>query len=225
MQIKELRETQFDLSSFQLATHSKVKNMDRDLVQNRVNLLFNFSKSVDDLLPSTYFEESMSKNSIANKIKENQTLLIPSVKMRFFKTQLQAYWNVRATSISVPFRYNKKEAEDFSKLGKENNPDFIHASVFGQLYQKCLITDAEFAMMTNTDHAFTFANEFGNSEKCPAGHPLQFTKVNPYSVRCDRCSTSVPSSEVEEHGFIRCPECKYDVCRKCVDPKDNYCLL
>lgn len=134
MEIKQLRETQFDLSSFQLGTHSKVKKMDPELLQNRINLLFNFSKSVDDLLPSTFFEENVSELSIANKIKQNQTLLIPSVKIRFFKTQLQQYWSVRANSIAVPFRYNQKEAEDFSKLGKENNPDFIHASCFGQLY-------------------------------------------------------------------------------------------
>jgi DNA-directed RNA polymerase subunit RPC12/RpoP len=79
-------------------------------------------------------------------------------------------------------------------------------------------------MMTNTDHAFNF-EMLNSKEKCEKGHPLQFTKVNPYSVRCDRCSTSVSSTEVEEHGIMRCPECKFDVCRKCVNPDEKYATL
>jgi hypothetical protein len=43
--------------------------MDPDLVENRVELLFKFSKSVDAILPDTFFEENVTENSIANKIK------------------------------------------------------------------------------------------------------------------------------------------------------------
>ena len=76
------------MSNFSLATHSKVKCMDNDLVQNRVNLLFKFSKSVDALLDDTFFESDVSENSIAYKIKECQTILLPSVKKSFFKKTL-----------------------------------------------------------------------------------------------------------------------------------------
>jgi len=54
-EIKNLRETQINLSAFELGQDSAVKKMDHDLVQNRVDLLFRFSKSVDTLLPDTYF--------------------------------------------------------------------------------------------------------------------------------------------------------------------------
>ena len=37
--IKELRETQFDASTFPLAVNSLLKTMDLDLIQNRVNLV------------------------------------------------------------------------------------------------------------------------------------------------------------------------------------------
>lgn len=84
--IKELRETQFDASTFPMATNSPLKKMDLDLIQNRVTLLFRFSKSVNALLPDTFFEENVSDNSIACKIKQCQTLLLPSVKIRFFKS-------------------------------------------------------------------------------------------------------------------------------------------
>ena len=69
-----------------MASNSPLKKLDIDLIQNRVNLLFSFSKSVDALLPDTFFEENVSENSIANKIKDCQTLLLPSVKIRFFKS-------------------------------------------------------------------------------------------------------------------------------------------
>ena len=153
-EIKNLRETQFDQSTFKLANDSAVKKMNTDLVQNRVDLLFRFSKSVDTLLPDTYFQENAFKGSIGDLIQQNQTLLLPSVKMRFFKEQLKTYWEQRANQINTPFRYNRKEAYDFLKLGIKSNPDFVHASTFGQLYQICLLKDAEFGMMANTGNSF-----------------------------------------------------------------------
>lgn len=128
--------------------------MDADLVLNRVALLFRFSKSVDALFPDTFFEKDVSESSIANKIKECSTILLPSVKMRFFKTQLQEYWDLRNQAISCPFRYDRREAYEFLKLGIKNNPDFINSSTFGQLYQICLLRDAEFSMMQNTHNSF-----------------------------------------------------------------------
>jgi len=71
-----------------MANENIIKKLDHDLVQNRVNLLFNFSKSVDALLPDTYFSENSFKGSIADLIKESQLMLLPSVKMRFFKSKL-----------------------------------------------------------------------------------------------------------------------------------------
>jgi len=98
-------------------------------------------------------------------------LVLPSVKMRFFKSQLTAYWESRARSISTPFRYNRKEAYEFFKLGIKNNPDFIHASTFGQLYQICLLKDAEFGMMANTGNSFDLNDEvdFVESDKALTG--------------------------------------------------------
>jgi hypothetical protein len=83
--IKDLRETQFDASVFPMGSNSPLKKLDIDLIQNRSNLLFTFSKSIDALLPDTFFEENVSENSIASKIKDCQTILLPSVKIRFFK--------------------------------------------------------------------------------------------------------------------------------------------
>lgn len=57
-------------------------------------------------------------------------------------------------SINCPFRYNRKEAAEFLKLGIKNDPDFIHASTFGQLYQICLVRDGEFGMMANAHNSF-----------------------------------------------------------------------
>lgn len=53
-----------------MASNSPLKKLDIDLIQNRSNLLFRFSKSVDALLPDTFFEENVSENSIASKIKD-----------------------------------------------------------------------------------------------------------------------------------------------------------
>ena len=38
--------------------------------------------------------------------------------------------------------------------GIKHNPDFIHASTFGQLFQICLLRDAEFGMMQNSHNSF-----------------------------------------------------------------------
>jgi len=84
--IKELRETQFIASNFSMASNSPLKKLDIDLIQNRTDLLFKFSKSVEALLPDTFFEENVSEKSIANKIKTCQTILLPSVKVQFFKS-------------------------------------------------------------------------------------------------------------------------------------------
>ena len=36
----------------------------------------------------------------------------------------------------------------------KNNPDFITASTFGQLYQICALRDADFSMMQNAHNSF-----------------------------------------------------------------------
>jgi len=71
--------------------------MDSDLVQNRVSLIFKFNQSVDALLDDTFFEQDNNKNSIANKIKECSSILLPSIKKSFFKKTLEEYWNNRNT--------------------------------------------------------------------------------------------------------------------------------
>ena len=106
------------------------------------------------IVPYTYFEANPSDSSIACKIQRNQDILLGSVKRELFTQQLTPYWSKRDTSISTSFRYSRKQAYEFFKLGVKNNPDFITASTFGQLFQVCSLRDADFAMMQNENNSF-----------------------------------------------------------------------
>lgn len=69
MKIKSLQNTQFSLDTLPLSSSNFILKMDSDLIKNRIELLFEFSKAVDGLLQDTFFEEHVSENSLAFKIK------------------------------------------------------------------------------------------------------------------------------------------------------------
>ena len=60
--------------------------------------------------------------------------------------------------------------------GIKQNPDFIDASTFGQLYKVCLHRDAEFKMMQkNTSSVETLPNDW--SELQPGDHEEEYNGV------------------------------------------------
>lgn len=87
--------TQFNSSLLKFGASSSLKKMDPDLLNSRISLLIDLSQSVQRLIEYTYFEEDMTEESIAYKIKQNQDLLLPSVKMSLFKKSLLKFWEER----------------------------------------------------------------------------------------------------------------------------------
>jgi len=65
-----------------------LRKLDADLLADRTLLLIKFSQSAATLIPSTFFEAGVEKNSIAGQLKLNQDIMLPSLKQSLFKEKL-----------------------------------------------------------------------------------------------------------------------------------------
>lgn len=94
-------------------------------------MLVGFSAAASTLLPFTFHESKPAKGQLSALIKENNIVIIPSIKKQLFMEKVAKYWDERGTSLSCAFPYNRQLAADFKETAVKNDPRFVTESTFG----------------------------------------------------------------------------------------------
>lgn len=122
--VDKLKAAQFDPNLFEVAQNSSIKQLDDDLIKDRVKLLLSFSGAAATLIKSCFFEANSPENSIASLLRVNQDIIMPSLKRKLFMDKLQEYYELRNTDMSSTIKLVVNSCIDFYKLGIKNNPDW-----------------------------------------------------------------------------------------------------
>jgi hypothetical protein len=171
---KDLLATQIEAKELPI---SRVSPLRRDTpsqtLGHRASLLAEFSRGVAQILPTAYFEETRRDGSIQRTVEANAHLLLPAVRHGLYGDNVSKYFKERGEDAEVQFSYDRRRAWEFWRLGMKGNKDFITESTFGQLYQKLLMRDTDFAALGSTADRFVYA-DWERIEEAEDDHTTDF---------------------------------------------------